>query len=65
MNVLLGMALLVAGLVLLYRSIPGRGQVVQRTEWLEVSLAIAVTITLGCGAMFIVTGIADFYPVGR
>jgi hypothetical protein len=46
----------------LYRSIPERGQVVQRTECLEVSLAIAVTIALGCGAMFIVTGIADFCP---
>ncbi|HWE18440.1 MAG TPA: hypothetical protein VG758_14850 [Hyphomicrobiaceae bacterium] len=62
MHVLLGIALLAAGLVLLYRSIPERGQVVQRTECLEVSLAIAVTIALGCGAMFIVTGIADFCP---
>jgi hypothetical protein len=64
MTALLGIALLATGCLVWYAFIPARGQVVQRPEWLEVLLAITVTITVGCGVMAIVAGIANFLSVG-
>lgn len=49
---------MVAGLVLLQVFRPAPGQIVKRSDWLDTTVAVAVTAALGCGAMAVIAGIA-------
>jgi hypothetical protein len=56
-----GVGLLVAALALLRQFRPRDGQVVNRSEWIDITVAISVTSGLTFGVMLIVVGISGWF----
>ena len=62
MLALIGLGLLVVAIVLLQASRPKAGKQVSRAEWVDITLAIAITAGFAGGAMLLIMGTASYLP---
>jgi hypothetical protein len=60
-SILMGLAVLAAGVGLLWAFRAAPSQVVHRSEWIEVGVAITAVTAIGIGGIFVVAGVGSFF----